>query len=104
MRLAVDSNRTLLETKVNKAFELGLKGETANALKAQMAMWKASDAAAIEGQMKLGGLLKAEASKASGRITSYNVCYTKLLRLSPASRWSHECNSAWSKGADPSLS
>ncbi len=68
MRLAVDSNRTLLETKVNKAFELGLKGETANALKAQMAMWKASDAAAIEGQMKLGGLLKAEASKASGEM------------------------------------
>ena len=68
MRLAVDSNRTLLKTNVEKALKLGASGAIADALKAQMDMWTATDAAAIAGQTKVGELVKSEAAKASGEL------------------------------------
>lgn len=68
MRLAVESNRSLLELKVARALELGLSGELADALKAQMEMWKATDAAAIAGQSKIAALVDAEVAKASGEM------------------------------------
>ncbi|HAK46865.1 MAG TPA: pyruvate:ferredoxin (flavodoxin) oxidoreductase [Spirochaeta sp.] len=78
MRLAVDSNRSLLKIKVEKALELGLKGDLADAIKAQMDMWKANDAAAIAGQSKISGLISAEAAKASGELKSV---LTKIAEL-----------------------
>ncbi len=68
MRLAVDSNRTLLKVNVDKALKLGVSGGLAGALKAQMDIWTANDAAAIEGQKNLGELVKAEAGKATGEL------------------------------------
>ena len=68
MRLAVDSNRGLLKGKVEKALELGLSGALADALKAQMDMWTATDAAAIAGQSKIAELIGAEVTKASGEL------------------------------------
>ncbi|MDC7126750.1 MAG: 4Fe-4S double cluster binding domain-containing protein, partial [Spirochaetales bacterium] len=68
MRLAVDSNRKLLETYVEKALSMGVSADLSGALKAQMEMWGAKDAAAIAGQSKVGELVKAEAAKATGEL------------------------------------
>jgi pyruvate-ferredoxin/flavodoxin oxidoreductase len=66
MRLAVDSSRNLLKTKVNRLLELGTTAELTEALKKSLELWKKSDEEAITAQKKIAELLPAALKAASG--------------------------------------
>jgi len=68
MRLAINNNRDLLKLKVEKALELGLSGELADSLKKAMENFKSTDEEAKDLQKKIGELLPAALSSASGEL------------------------------------
>ncbi len=66
MRLAVDSSRTLLKTKVEKILEMGTTAELTEALKQAMELWNDTSEAAIQNQNRVAGLIDAAVAAAEG--------------------------------------
>ncbi|MDC7233847.1 MAG: pyruvate:ferredoxin (flavodoxin) oxidoreductase [Spirochaetales bacterium] len=66
MRLAVDSNRTLLEKKVNALLEAGTTPELTAALKASLELWKDTSQKAIDAQDAVKAALPKALDAASG--------------------------------------
>jgi len=66
MRLAVDNNRTLLKSKVERILELGTTPELAEALKRSLELWEETSEEAIAAQNKVGELMQDALGKASG--------------------------------------
>ncbi len=66
MRLAVDSNRTLLKTNVDKIISAKINPELISALKKSMELWNSREPEAVEAQVKTGKLLPAAIDNASG--------------------------------------
>jgi pyruvate-ferredoxin/flavodoxin oxidoreductase len=66
MRLAVDSNRNLLKTKVERILELGTTKELTSALNKSLELWKKSDEEAIVAQREISKVLDPAVKAASG--------------------------------------
>jgi pyruvate-ferredoxin/flavodoxin oxidoreductase len=66
MRLAVNSNRTLLKTKIEKLLALGTSADLTAALKTALENWDTTSSEATAHQDKVKSLLTAELGKASG--------------------------------------
>jgi len=78
MRLAVDNNRSLLKIKVEKALELGVSGDLADAFKSTLEGFDKTDADAIALQTKIGEMLPAAVSSADGELKKV---LSKVLEL-----------------------
>ena len=79
MRLAVDSNRTLLKLNVEKALASGASGDLAAALKKSMELWEEKGAEALDAQDAVKAALPAAISAASGE---NKAVLAKILELS----------------------
>ncbi len=66
MRLAVDSNRTLLKAKVQRLLELGTTAELTDALKRSLELWKDTSEEAITAQNTVAKVITDALKKASG--------------------------------------
>lgn len=66
MRLAVESNRTLLKTKVEKILEMGTTAELTEALKASVALWDNTSEEAITAQKNVAAVIDAAVVAAEG--------------------------------------
>ncbi|MBN2658345.1 MAG: pyruvate:ferredoxin (flavodoxin) oxidoreductase [Spirochaetales bacterium] len=78
MRLAVDSNRELLKTNVEKVLAAGTTPELTAALNKAMELWTSKDDAAYEAQVAVAKVLPAAISAASGET---KTALNKILEL-----------------------
>ncbi len=78
MRLAVESNRNLLKTKINKVLEAGISADLKAALNKSLALWDKKDAEAFAAQKACALLLPSAMEAASGEIKD---ALRKILEL-----------------------